>query len=227
MALAVDATANGTNSGATITFSHTCTGLQLVLICCVIIDSSSGNVSKITYNGATFTKAVSELSGTNNKRTEIWYLINPSTGANNVIVTLTGSPSNLAYAGSVSFTGASQADNVINRTISKNVTGGANGSLTLNTTCNNAVLVNALTADNVSKAVDANDVLIFNNTAGAFSDGAAAYRLTTGGPNQYATGWTFTSVNYSMCAVAIRPADSNISFLRSLRPRIFAPGNAR
>lgn len=226
MALAVDATANGTNSAATITFNHTCTGSNLVLVCCVSNDSTSGSVSTVTYGGQNFVKAIAENVGTNNKRTEIWYLINPSTGTNSLVVTLSGSPSSGAKAGSVSFTGADQTSNVITSYTSANKSATANPSLTLNTTMPSAALVNALTNDTgKTVVVDGNDTSIYNSDL-TFSTCAAAYRLTTGVAGDYATGYTATSGNYSMCAVGIKPKLPSTT-RNQLRPHAFSPGLAR
>lgn len=98
------------NSGAlqsvsSATFSHTCTGSNLILI--VAIGgrqslASKGNlvITGVTYNGVALTKIrADEIDSDASFRTELWYLIAPATGAHNVVVTYTGS---IIYGGCVS-----------------------------------------------------------------------------------------------------------------------------
>lgn len=100
MAIAVDATSSGqiTSAGTTLTISHTCTGSDLVLVVSVITSAGS-DPSSVTYNSVAMTKAVGDTT-----TTSIWYLANPATGANNVVVTH-GSSVKMG-AGCISFTGA-------------------------------------------------------------------------------------------------------------------------
>ena len=117
MAISLDSTSN---SGvlATVssnTYSHTCTGSNLVLIVTVetrggIVGDADVPVSGITYAGAALTKARSDYND-NNFRTgsEIWYKVNPATGVNNIITTWTGT---VEHAGviAISLTGVDQTN---------------------------------------------------------------------------------------------------------------------
>lgn len=108
MALAVDSTSsklNDATSVTTLTMSHTCSGSDRLLI--VAVPRSRGVTCSVTYNGVSMTSAVSINNG--NSRAQIFYLIAPTTGANNIVVTY--SASNGSYtAAAVSFTGADQTD---------------------------------------------------------------------------------------------------------------------
>ena len=115
MAVAFDATANGSGSAiSSLTFAHTCTGSNLLLVVCVAwadTSVSGASLTSITYNGVALTQYSSNGAGVGTN--EVWYLIAPSTGAHNVVVTWTNvnpaeAPSTNGVAGSLSFTGVDQ-----------------------------------------------------------------------------------------------------------------------
>ena len=103
MAIAIDATTavTATNSSTTHTFSHTCTGSNLILW--VAAGASAGDPSGVTYNGVAMTKVNSV--NLQSSWVALWYLVAPATGANNVIVT---AASGSVTGGAMSFTGAKQ-----------------------------------------------------------------------------------------------------------------------
>lgn len=114
MALAYDLTSTGLfadgGGGTSLTFSHTCTGSELLLIVGVaVISGSASDVTSVTYNGVAMTAIPSwnQVSGGGSCRSKGYYLIAPATGAHNVVITV--SPAvNIIAAGATSFTGADQ-----------------------------------------------------------------------------------------------------------------------
>lgn len=115
MAVAFDAVSSGggtSQSGnGTITLSHTCTGSNLLLIVGVANDAGgSAGVSGITYNGTSMT-ALASINNSDsfaNILINTYYLIAPSTGANNIVVTRSGSPVTNSSVCGISFTGVDQ-----------------------------------------------------------------------------------------------------------------------
>ena len=116
-ALAVDATSSGTASaGTTLTVAHACgTGTDRLLV--VSVSASDDNTASettiptgVTYNSVAMTKldgnAVNK-SGTDQVGSSIWYLVNPTTGTNNIVATFGATMSDMALGG-LSFTGADQ-----------------------------------------------------------------------------------------------------------------------
>lgn len=105
MAIALDSVTTVQTSGSSsLTFSHTCTGSNLILF---VISTANGSqtTTGVTYNGVALTK-IGERTDSNGPTQYLWYLINPSTGANNVVITNSGS----ATAGSAaSYTGVAQS----------------------------------------------------------------------------------------------------------------------
>lgn len=139
----------GTGTASTLTWSHTvgATGTNRILIVGVSIrNSSSQTVSGITYAGSGLT-LVGQTTNSNNARVEIWRLIAPATGANNVVVTLSAAAR--FVGGASSFTGVSQTpalalgtyfSNIGNTfTPTVNVTGVAPGQLVIDTIANNTL----------------------------------------------------------------------------------------
>lgn len=96
----------GTNLSS-LTWSHTCTGSNRFLAVGVhIYDSAALTVSSITYNGVNLTRAngiTAALEG-NNQNVELWYLDAPASGANDIVVTLSGT-ADFTEAQACSYTG--------------------------------------------------------------------------------------------------------------------------
>lgn len=115
MAVAFDATANSSGTGvSSLTYSHTCTGSDRVLIVAITWGDTSitgASITSVTYNGVALTQYSTRMGGIG--LNEVWYLIAPATGANNIVVTVTNvvpaeAPSSNIVAGSMSFTGVDQ-----------------------------------------------------------------------------------------------------------------------
>lgn len=106
-AIALDsANAGATNASAStsLSWSHTCTGSNLGLIVGIGYREVSGTRSA-TYNGVAMTSVVVDGTKDTNSVTEIFKLIAPSTGANNVVLT---KENDISTGGSISFSGADQ-----------------------------------------------------------------------------------------------------------------------
>lgn len=108
-AIAFDAGTNGASGSSPLTFSHTVTGSDPILLVGVEINGTT-SVSGITYNGVALTKINSIVNGVFTH--ELWYLSDPATGANDVVVTTTGAVT-LLNASAVSYTGASNPSSAI------------------------------------------------------------------------------------------------------------------
>ena len=90
------------------TVSHTCTGSDRLLLVTVMLEVNSRSVSGITYNGVALTKLGDvTFSPGPDMRGEIWYLVAPATGANNVVISIAGGTA--TFSGGIhSFTGVDQ-----------------------------------------------------------------------------------------------------------------------
>lgn len=107
MAVAYDTSSlKAFTAGTPVTNSHTCTGSNLVLI--VFVWDNAGTThgtTGVTYNGVAMTNINTILCDTAAvASTSAWYLVNPSTGANNISVATTTAGSTSFVA--ISYTGA-------------------------------------------------------------------------------------------------------------------------
>ena len=108
ISLAYDATAQGSVAGApSLTFAHTCTGSNRILVVGVNVSNTSITVSGVTYAGTSMTQITSQDVSTPATRIYLFYLVAPSTGANNVVISTSSSAT--ITASSVSYTGAKQS----------------------------------------------------------------------------------------------------------------------
>jgi hypothetical protein len=120
MAIAFDAaTDGGTATGTSLTFSHTCgAGSDRLLLVGINGDLVGVNddITGVTYAGVSMT-LVAKITATTARYQYLYYLLNPATGANNVVISCTNS--HFLGATSASYTGVSQSgqpDNSVTNT---------------------------------------------------------------------------------------------------------------
>lgn len=106
MAIVRDATSSNASAvGATSnTFAHTCTGANRILIVSTYVGGSQ-NVT-VTYAGVSMTE-IGTPTTVNTRVEQLWYLIAPATGANNIVVSWSSSA--VYGATAVSYTGTKQS----------------------------------------------------------------------------------------------------------------------
>lgn len=103
MAIAFDAAVNAAASSSPLTFAHTVGAGSDRILFVGVEHNGTTTVSGITYNGVALTKINAQASGVMNF--ELWYLSNPASGSNNVVVTTVGAVT-LLNASAASYTGA-------------------------------------------------------------------------------------------------------------------------
>ena len=92
---------------ASLTFSHAVTaGPNRALVVVTAHRDGNLNVTAITYGGVALTQAIQQNGNANNNEVNIWYLLNPTVGSANVVVTLSGSAR--VAAGAINLTGVHQ-----------------------------------------------------------------------------------------------------------------------
>ncbi|NOS67921.1 MAG: hypothetical protein HOO67_06210 [Candidatus Peribacteraceae bacterium] len=93
MAIALDVSDTGNVAAASsLTFSHTCTGSNLMLIVGAHAEDATTAdrvVNSVTYAAVGMTK-IDEQSVNGTNTSSQWYLFGPATGANNVVITWAG-----------------------------------------------------------------------------------------------------------------------------------------
>ena len=107
-AIATDAFTDGGFAVATsLTFSATVTGSNPILFVGNLNSTSANNCTDYKYNGVAMTKLVNAITGTADRYMDTYYLINPATGAHNVVINCTAS--DVIAALSASYTGVKQS----------------------------------------------------------------------------------------------------------------------
>lgn len=92
----VNSTTYGT-SGPSITYAFDCTGSNILIVGLSL--GSSNTCSGITYNGISMTQLNTQnIGGSTFMNTYLFYLINPATGSNNVVVSTSGTGFHWGYA---------------------------------------------------------------------------------------------------------------------------------
>lgn len=107
MALAIDAISSVHGTGSSLTFAHTCSGSNRLLVVWVSYFDSADAPTGATYNGVAMTAIPSSTAANGNYKIAGFYLIAPATGTNNIVVSFSGAMSDMG-AGAVSFTDADQ-----------------------------------------------------------------------------------------------------------------------
>lgn len=138
MAITVDSTTAVIGQGSsslTQTFSHTVGAgsdrILFVVAACRVANTISG----ITYASVAMTQ-IAEVNVSGNQKQSLWYLVAPTTGANNVVITINSSNTGIC-GGAVSFFGASQTGIPDAQTTSGSVTTTTSYSQSVTTVADN------------------------------------------------------------------------------------------
>lgn len=94
----------------TMTFSFTTAGANRLLFVCTGVGESSPNLyalTGVTYNGVAFTKSWATNS-TDWVGSDGWYLVNPASGANTLVVTFGGSGADQRWVNAINITNVHQ-----------------------------------------------------------------------------------------------------------------------
>lgn len=207
-AIAFDAASNGRSatSDQTLTVSHVVSGSNRLLVVAVTTSDSidaDRPITGITYAGTPLTKATSTQNNAGDFGAEIWYLVAPSTGTNNIIITATAGITRIV-GGGVSLTG-------IDQTTPLDATGGAQGSsgessAVVTTVADNAWVVDANAQNTSGGATVGTDQTERWNNIGTVLDGASS----TEGPKTPAgavtMSWTFVSSQWAISAASFAPS---------------------
>jgi len=112
-AISFDAAGSAQGTGSSLNLSHTIGGAESVLTVCVQVNSSgaTATVSGVVYNGEAMTQSVVENDAVElEARLYEFYLVDPTVGTANAVITLSGSGNILGT--SASYFGVDQADPV-------------------------------------------------------------------------------------------------------------------
>lgn len=200
-------TATGTTANP-FTFSYNIpSGTNRILFVLIESEATSGDVSTVTYNGVTLTKAVDAVVGTTTLlNVEIWYLLEtnlPASGSYTVSVTFTAAQAAVVVC-AMSVSGLKQnitEPEAINSTT--NAAANTYISTSITTLTDNALVIDVVGSGNpVSWSCVSPSQRQFNLTSASTASGAGSTRIVhTAG--QVTNGWTAaSSSNRSAHAVA-------------------------
>lgn len=148
-----NATAGGFQaSGNSLTFSHTVNSNTNGQLSVCAYSRNNQTVSGVTYNGVAMTKAAEVTDSTFGVvYASLWSLVAPATGANNVVVSFTGTPSVMSGASAVSYTGVDQTTPYSNATTNS---GNSASSTVTVTSSTGSLVVDCMTSASGSVAAD-------------------------------------------------------------------------
>jgi hypothetical protein len=118
---------NEATDGTTFTYSFTNTAGTLLVCSVSVADGGAPDitVSGVTYSGAALTKFNEQRTvAANSAYNYLWFLLSPASGANNIVITTSGTPVGAGHiiSGCISFTGNHLTTPLINST-TKTATG--------------------------------------------------------------------------------------------------------
>jgi uncharacterized repeat protein (TIGR01451 family) len=225
--VAVDTTTSSkatynTTGNHTLTFAHTTANTaNRIIIVGVSMNISAvpgAVVTGITYNGTALISIGSHNDVGNTRRVEMWYLLAPTNGNHNVLVTVnvpTAGTVALA-AGATTFTGVDQTV-PLGSLASADGAAGANSQLDVPSVVNGMILDTLATGGNQTVTVSGPQVSQWNqNTGGGGTDVSGTGSSRTGAPSVPISETFNGTSNWSLGAVSINPSTADIAVTTSV-----------
>ena len=213
-------TGNGTK---TLTFPHTTANtanrILIVGVSINITNVAATTVSGVTYNGIAMSQVGAHNDAGNTRRVELWSLLNPATGTNNVVVSVNipAAASVGVVAGATTLTGVDQSV-PLGTFVSADGAAGGNSQADVSSVVNGMVLDTVATGEASTVTVSGPQVAQWN-----LSDGTNANRDVTGagssrtGAPSVPISETFSATsNWSLGAISINPSQADIAVSTSV-----------
>jgi hypothetical protein len=186
MAIAFDAATDGgiVLPGTSLTWSHTCSGSDRLLRVGLRTVAGASLITGVTYNGDAMTLIDVVAGGGARRAVELWELLNPDSGAHDVIASASGS--DVIMGESVSYTGVGAAYDDSNTAVSDSSSPAA--TVTVTPVANNA-WVQGVHGNNTSdpssgtntteRVSSANGIGLYDNNAAISPAAATTLAATT------------------------------------------------
>jgi hypothetical protein len=215
MAIAFGAVSTvATASGTSLTYSHTVTGSNnIILVGVWIVNTDTDTVTGVTYNGVAMTR-MNTITCTvpSSQRGYLYYLLSPSTGANNVVVS---SSSADIQSRAISYTGVTSVG--ANGTFTPNAST-TTAAISVTTTANNSWLVAG--ARNFAAAVTAGSGTTMRSSA--VDDFGDSTNIATSGTN-YTLNFASSSSGWLVNAIELQEGSTPTAVLA--RKALLGVGN--
>ena len=159
----------------------------------------------MTYGGVSLTFLAAITESGNKNRAELWYLLAPTTGTANVVLTM--GANKVFVAGATSFSGVSQGT-PFGTPVTVEGSGGAS-SVTVSSAANEVVLDVVAFRDRTGGSENSGQTARWTNTNGSGSSDAWGGSSTEPGAASVTMGWTSSGAGageFSAIGVAIKPA---------------------
>ena len=193
------------------TASHTTSGSDRGLIFSwnASFTSDGGNPSAITYNSTNLTSEVTKADY--NRRSSLWSLIAPSTGANTGQVTWSGTAGDKVY-GFITLTGVNQTDLVEATNSAQATYPTTTPSISVTTITDDAWAIGQFVNRENSTMTITTGTELFNVLGGGTGVGTCN-GYSTGSAGSKSVAWSASGTEYgTMVIVAVKPADSGTDY---------------
>lgn len=199
MAIARDATSfDWWTTWTSHTLSHTCSGADRGIHVTLYLSSASDLVTNVTYAGVTMTRLWTQTNGTSETQYS-YYLINPASGANNIVVTTSSSATVIMQ--NVSYTWTDQVTNPTVVSLSGFVSWVTTLSTNVTTTVDNSWLSGVFRSWANQTAIAWTTLLAWVNAT--LQVGDSNWPKTPTG--SYSLGVTFSTSFWAQIVIAIAP----------------------
>ena len=197
----VDSSSSGSTTDSVLTISHTTSGTERLMIVSVSLSPKNGElVTSVTYNGSNLTLfgVIEETAG--KARVELWQMVAPATGTQDVIVTFDQAVAEGAVAGVMTFNGVDQTTPLGSFASAEDKTGTAsvNVSTEVGDLVFSAVAASSDSLVNLSEASGQSEYWDLYQT---LVEGAGSTKVATS--TSETMSWTFPTQEWAIGAVAI------------------------
>lgn len=209
--IAVDRSSSGKGTGVSLTWKHNVSGVNRILIVGVSIRNSvNQTVTGVTYNGTPLIFIGAQNNGTN-VRVELWQLVAPATGNNDIVVTLSASAN--VVGGAVSLTEVDQTNPIDAATFAP--PGNSNApSVIVTTVTDNSWVIDTMASPDETTTVGAGQTEQWNNKVAGDVRGAGSTEGPKTPVGAVTMSWTLSAAQqWAIGAVALKPASAGVTFL--------------
>ena len=208
--ISFDSVSNSGYQAASVSYSwsHTCSGDRRFLIVSVGMLSAVGNsVSGITYNGIALSLIGTQSAGMDVIRTEMWGLVNPTTGSNTIAVTLNSSTVSIAEATSWAGVNQSTPTEGLAGAGATNM-GAADATVDVTTSTAEDYVIDAVTSDDAAITAASDQVARANVSGPMASLGMSTHNVPVSPPATITQSYTNVGMGaiWAILALGIIPA---------------------
>lgn len=209
MAIAYDSSSGDGKNISTLTYSHTCSGSDRVLVMGVTFATGLSISGTPTYNGVAMTQigSVIAASGSVFSNTYFFYLVAPDTGVHDI--SITASSSNYIYSSAISYTGVDQT-NPIDESGSFTQSSSTSITKSITTTSDNCWL-SSFTVSGTANSISAGANVTQRQSIGPGWCASGDTNAAQTPAGSYSQTWTGASDSRALFVAALKPSGGGIT----------------